>query len=115
MPARWRQPTNCLEELAMFATYETSVRISPSIHQLMAHVGTPLPSIDDLALCRERVHAAKDSAATRFAAAARKSSSAHAFRPNFSADDWRVFASFCVATRLPAGFRAVVPGNGDRT
>ena len=40
---------------------------------------------------------------------------AHAFRPGFTPDDWRLFSSFCVATRLPAGFRVVVPGNGDRT
>jgi len=99
----------------MFTTTQPHVGISPSIHQLMAHVGTPLPSLDDLALCRERVHAAKDGAAKRFAAAARKSSAVHAFRPDFTADDWRLFSSYCVATRMPAGFRAVIPGNGDRT
>ena len=62
-----------------------------------------------------RSRAAKDCAALRFAAEAQKASSRHAFRTAFTTDDWRMFSSFCIVTRLPAGFRVVMPGSTDRT
>ena len=66
-------------------------------------------------LCREQVPASTDCDGLRFAAAARKSPSRRAFRPAFAADDWRMFSSFCVARRLPAGYRVAIPGHADRT
>lgn len=68
-----------------------------------------------LDLCRERVPAALDCDGLRFAAAARKSTSGNAFRPAFACADWRVFSSFCIARRLPAGHRVLIPGRSDRT
>ena len=67
-----------------------------------------------LDLCREQVPGAADCDGLRFAAAARKSTSVQAFRPAFATGDWRVFASFCVARRLPAGQRVLIPGRSDR-
>ncbi len=100
----------------MFHTsIEPRAGMSPSVHHLMAFVGTPLPSPADMALCREKVRAARDCVALRFAAEAQKSSSRHAFRTAFTTADWRMFSSFCVATRLPSGFRVLMPGSADRT
>ncbi len=100
----------------MFHTpIEPGIRISPSVDRLMAFVGKPLPFPADMDLCREQVPAAADGDAMRFAADARKSSSRHAFRPAFTAADWRTFSSFCIARRLPAGYRVLIPGHVDRT
>ncbi len=100
----------------MFHTpIEPRIRISPSVDRLMAFVGKPLPFPADMDLCREQVPAAADGDAMRFAADARKSSSRHAFRPAFTAADWRTFSSFCIARRLPAGYRVLIPGRVDRT
>ena len=100
----------------MFHTpIEPRIRISPSVDRLMAFVGKPLPFPADMDLCREQVPAAADGDAMRFAADARKSSSRHAFRPAFTAPDWRTFSSFCIARRLPAGYRVLIPGRADRT
>jgi len=66
-------------------------------------------------LCRNQVPTAVSDDATRFAAEARQSTSAHAFRPDFTAADWRVFMSFCTVRTLGADFRLVVPGRTDRT
>jgi CRP-like cAMP-binding protein len=75
----------------------------------------PLEVPADLDLCRDRVPAAKQSAATRFAAEARKLTSRSAFRPSLSVDDWRTLASFCIEKRLPADYRVVIRGHADRT
>ena len=100
----------------MFHTsIEPRAGMSSSVHHLMAFVGTPLPSAADMALCREKVRAGRDCIALRFAAEAKKATSRHALRTSFTADDWRMLASFCIATRLPAGFRVLMPGSADRT
>jgi len=75
----------------------------------------PLPFPAHLDRCREVVPAAVDCDGLRFAAEARKSSSGNAFRPAFGTADWRVFSSFCIARRLPAGHRVLIPGRSDRT
>ena len=66
-------------------------------------------------LCRDQVPDSADCDGLRLAAAARKSTSTQAFLPAFANADWRVFASFCVARRVPAGFRVMIPGRSDRT
>jgi hypothetical protein len=75
----------------------------------------PLPFPAPLDLCRDRASASAACDGLRFATEARRSSSGQAFRPAFAAADWRVFASFCVARRLPADHRVLVPGRLDRT
>lgn len=100
----------------MFHTpIEPRIRISPSVENLMAFVGKPLPFPAAMDLCSAQVPAPLDCDGLRFAAEARKSSSRHAFRPAFSIGDWRAFSSFCIARRLPAGHRVLSPGNADRT
>lgn len=100
----------------MFNTpIEPRLRISPSVQDMMAFVGKPLPSAFDLDLCRDQVPDRADCDALRFAAEARKSTSPHAFKPAFSAADWRAFASFCVVRRIAAGERLLIPGRTDRT
>lgn len=91
------------------------LQISPSIDRLMAFVGKPLPMPAGMDLCREQVPASMDCDGLRFAAAARKSPARRALCPVLTAADWRVFSSFCVARRLPAGFRVAIPGHVDRT
>jgi len=76
---------------------------------------TPLQFPAAMDLCRDQVAATGDCDGVRFAAAARKSTSGQAFRPAFAVGDWRVFTSFCVARRVPAGQRVVIPGRSDRT
>ncbi len=88
---------------------------SSSVGDLMAFVGKPLPFPAAMDLCDEQVPAAGDCEALRFAAAARASRSQHAFRPAFTSADWRAFSSFCVARRLPAGYRVLIPGRAERT
>jgi hypothetical protein len=61
------------------------------------------------------VPAGGDCEALRFAAAARNSRSQHAFRAAFTDADWRAFSSFCIARRLPAGYRVLMPARADRT
>jgi CRP/FNR family cyclic AMP-dependent transcriptional regulator len=64
---------------------------------------------------RERAAVADDGHAARLAEAARQSSSPLAFRPALSPADWRLLASYCVATTLPADHRVLIPGSIDRT
>ena len=100
----------------MFQTsIEPHARISPSFHHPMAFTEMRLPSAADLALWREKVRSATARTAMRFAAEALQSSSRDAFRPDFTTADWHLLASFCVTTRLPAGFRVVMPASTDRT
>lgn len=100
----------------MFQTsIEPRARISPPFHHPMTIPEMRLPSPADLALWREKVRAATVRTAMRFAAEAGKSSSRDAFHPDFTTADWHLLAGFCVTTRLPAGFRVVMPGSTDRT
>jgi hypothetical protein len=116
MPSPWRDPFHSFKVFPMFHTpIDTSLRISPSVDRLMAFVGKPLPFPAAMDLCDEQVPAAGDCEALRFAAAARNSRSQHAFRPAFTAADWRAFSSFCIVRRLPAGYRVLIPGRADRT
>ena len=85
------------------------------VDRLLAFGDKPLHFPADMDLCRERVPSTMDSDVMRFAAAVRQSASGHAFRAAFTAADWRLFASFCVARRLPPEFRVLVPGRVDRT
>lgn len=80
---------------------------------LFASVAKPLQFPAAMDLCREQV-ATVDCDGLRFAAAARKSSSRDAFRPAFATGDWRVLSSFCIARRLPADYRVLIPGRSDR-
>jgi CRP/FNR family cyclic AMP-dependent transcriptional regulator len=99
----------------MFHTpIETRIGTSSSVGHLLAFVGKPLPFPAAMDLCRDQVPAPEDCAALRFAAEARRSKSRAAFRPGFTAADWRTFSSFCVARRLPAGYRVLVPGRAER-
>ena len=54
-----------------------------------------------------------DAEGLRFATAVRESTSRLAFRPAFTADDWRMFAGFCIVRRLGPDTRVVVPGRAD--
>jgi hypothetical protein len=83
--------------------------------RLFAFGERPLQFPAQMDLCRAQVPAAMDCDAVRFAAEARKSPSRHAFRPAFTTADWRTFSSFCIARRLPPGFRVLIPGLADRT
>jgi CRP/FNR family cyclic AMP-dependent transcriptional regulator len=85
------------------------------VDRLLAFGDKPLQFPADMDLCREQVPSARDSDESRFAAAARQSASGHAFRATFSAADWKRFSSFCIARRLRADFRVLVPGRVDRT
>ena len=100
----------------MFNT-PTEVRygIPASVDRLFAAGEMTLRFPADLDLCRDRVPAAKDCAATRFAAEARKLTSRNAFRPVLVAADWRTLASFCIEKRLPPDYRVVIRGRADRT
>lgn len=99
----------------MFHT-STHVRtaLPASIDRLFSNGDRPLPFPLDLDLCRDRVPAATECAGTRFAAEARKLTSRNAFRPEFTADDWRTLASFCITRRLPPDCRVVIRGRSDR-
>ena len=100
----------------MFQTStDSSIRISPAVDRRFAFSAKPLPFSAAMDLCRQRVPAAVDCDVMRFAAEARKSASRHAFQPAFTAADWRTFSSYCVARRLPAGTRVLIPGRVDRT
>jgi len=80
-----------------------------------ASAARPLQFPVAMDLCRDQVPESADCDGLRLAAAARKSTSTQAFLPAFANADWRVFASFCVARRVPAGFRVMIPGCSDRT
>ena len=100
----------------MFHTpIEPRVAFSSSIDRHFAFGAKPLRFPLDLDLCRDQVPAAEDCEALRFAAAVRKLASRAAFRPAFAPGDWRVLSSFCIARRLPAGYRVLVAGRADRT
>jgi CRP/FNR family transcriptional regulator, cyclic AMP receptor protein len=100
----------------MFHTpIDTRFGNSPALDRLLAFGGRPLNFPSDMDLCREQVPATADCDGLRFAAAARQSASRDAFRPAFANADWRVFASFCVVRRLPAGYRVLIPGRSERT
>ena len=85
------------------------------VDRLIAHGGKPLAFPAAMDLCRHQASSGGEGDALRFAAQARKSVSGNAFRPAFSADDWRAFQSFCISQRLPAGYRVRIPGRVDRT
>jgi len=91
------------------------IGIPSSAERILAFGAKPLQFPADMDLCREQVPASEDCEALRFAAEARKSPSRHAFRPAFATGDWRVFSSFCIARRLPTGYRVLIPGHADRT
>ncbi|MEP6502001.1 MAG: hypothetical protein ABJD97_01620 [Betaproteobacteria bacterium] len=111
---RW--PYNEIEERAMFHTpIQTAAGHRSSGDRLFAFGEKPLQFPADLDLCRHQPAGAMDCDALRFAAEARKSPSRSAFRPAFTTADWRTFSSFCIARRLPAGFRVLIPGHADRT
>ncbi len=100
----------------MFQTpLDSRVAVPSSVGRVLAFGAKPLRFPVDMDLCREQVPAAADCEALRFAAAAQKSSSRHAFRPAFATGDWRVLSSFCIARRLPPGHRVLIPGRSDRT
>lgn len=94
---------------------DSRLQFSPSVGRMMAFVGKPLPFPAGMDLCRERVAASADCDGRRFAAAARRSPSRRAACPALSDADWRTLTSFCIARRLPAGFRVAIPGHVDRT
>jgi len=85
------------------------------VDRLIAHGDRPLAFPAAMDLSRHQVAAPVDGDALRFAAQARKSASRNAFRPAFTAADWRAFSSFCISRRLPAGCRVLIPGRVDRT
>jgi CRP/FNR family transcriptional regulator, cyclic AMP receptor protein len=100
----------------MFHTpIDTRFASSPALDRLLAFGDRPMNFPADLDLCREQVPVAAACDALRFAAAARKSTSVDAFCPAFANADWRVFESFCVVRRLPAGYRVLIPGRSERT
>jgi CRP/FNR family cyclic AMP-dependent transcriptional regulator len=103
-----------------------SVQVNPMFHtpvetrfaivdRLLAFGDRPLQFPADMDLCREQVPSEMNSDAMRFVAAARQSVSGHAFRPAFTTADWKRFSSFCIARRLPADYRVLIPGRVDRT
>jgi len=79
-----------------------------------ASAARPLQFPVAMDLCRDQVPESADCDGLRLAAAARKSTSTQAFLPAFANADWRVFASFCVARRVQAGYRVMIPGRSDR-
>ncbi len=100
----------------MFQTStQPSLRITPSAERRTLFAGQPLSFSSAMDLCRQQQPAAVDCDVTRFAAEARKSASRHAFRPEFTPADWRLFSSYCVARRLPAGSPVAMAGRVDRT
>jgi len=99
----------------MFQAIESSVRNAPAVDRRFAFTAKPMPFAAAMDACRQRAPAHVDCDVMRFAAEARKSASRHAFQPAFTADDWRTFSSYCVARRLPAGTRVLIPGRVDRT
>ena len=82
--------------------------------QIPAFTGKPLQFPMAMDLCTDQAADPTDCDGLRLAAAARKSTSTQAFLPAFANADWRVFASFCVARRVQAGYRVMIPGRSDR-
>jgi hypothetical protein len=100
----------------MFPTLiETRVGQPSSGDRLFTDGDKPLRFFAAMDLCRRQGPAAIDCDAMRFAAEVHKSPSRHAFGSEFTAEDWATFSSFCIARRLPAGFRVLIPGHVDRT
>lgn len=94
---------------------ESRTRMTSSVFHLLEFVGKPLPFPAPLDLCRDQVPASATCDGLRFAEAAAMAESREAFRPAFANGDWRVFASYCIARRLPAQHRVVMAGPADRT
>ena len=100
----------------MFHTpIDTRTANSSTFGRIPEFTGKPLQFPLAMDLCREQVADSANCDGLRLAAAARKSTSNQAFLPAFANADWRVFASFCVARRMPAGYRVMIPGRSDRT
>ena len=100
----------------MFHTpIDTRTANSSTFGRYPEFAGKPLQFPVAMDLCRDQVPDSADCDGLRLAAAARKSTSTQAFLPAFANADWRVFASFCVARRVQAGYRVMIPGRGDRT
>ena len=97
------------------AAIEPRIRTAPAVDRRFAFTGKPIQFAAAMDICRQRAPAPVDCDVLRFAAEARKSASRHAFQPAFSTDEWRTFSSYCVARRLPAGTRVLIPGRADRT
>jgi len=96
----------------MFHTSITArAAIPSSVDRRFAFDDGPFPA--KLGLCDNLAPATDDCEALRFAAEAARSNAGNAFRPAFATGDWRVFASFCVVRRLPAGHRVLIPGRSD--
>ena len=81
----------------------------------LAYGERPFTFLADMDLCSNQAADTDDCEALRFAANARKSTSSNAFNPAFATGDWRVFSSYCIVRRLPAGYRVAIPGRADRT
>lgn len=100
----------------MFHTpIDTRTGFSNTAGRRLAFGERPFTFLAEMDLCRNQVNDADDCEALRFAAKARKSTSPNAFDPAFATGDWRVFASYCIVRRLPAGYRVAIPGRADRT
>ena len=113
---RWRDSFHFLQVTSMFHTsIEPRAMLSSSTDRLFAFGEQPMRFPLHLDLCRDQVPETDDCDALRFAAALRKLASPDAFRPAFATGDWRVLSSFCIARRLPADYRLVIPGRTDRT
>ena len=100
----------------MFHTpVDTRAPYSPAFGRIPEFTGKPLQFPMAMDLCNHQAADTADCDGLRLAAAARKSTSTQAFLPAFANADWRVFASFCVARRVQAGYRVMIPGQSDRT
>lgn len=93
---------------------ESRNAISPTFGRYPEFAAKPLQFPVAMDLCRDQVPESADCDGLRLAAAARRSTSTQAFLPAFANADWRVFASFCVARRVQAGYRVMIPGRSDR-
>jgi len=99
----------------MFHTpIESRTANSPNFGRYPEFAVKPLQFPLAMDLCRDQVPQSADCDGLRLAAAARRSTSTQAFLPAFANADWRVFASFCVARRVQAGYRVMIPGRSDR-
>ncbi len=100
----------------MFHTpIDTRTGLSNAAGRRLAYGERPFTFLAEMDLCGNQVAGADDCESLRFAAKARKSTSPNAFDPAFATGDWRVFDSYCIVRRLPAGYRVMIPGRADRT
>lgn len=100
----------------MFHTpIDTRTGLSNAAGRRLAYGERPFTFLAEMDLCGHQVAGADDCESLRFAAKARKSTSPNAFNPAFATGDWRVFDSYCIVRRLPAGYRVMIPGRADRT